>query len=287
MNTKMRTEAKNDFEKYFFMLMNNSAFGKTMENVRKHRNIKLVTTDKRRNYLVSERNYHKTKWFSESFLATEMKKIKLKMNKPVYLGLSILEISKALMYEFWYDYIKPKYQNYSKLCYMDTDSFIIHIKTEDFYKDIADDVDKRFDTSNYEVSRPLPKGKNKKVIGLMKDELGGKIMTEFAALRPKTYSNLMNDGNNDKKAKRTKKCVIKIILKFNDYKKCLFKNEIILKSQQRFKSEAHNVYTEEINKIALSSNDYKRLKTFDRITSYPHGSSVGKVCKTELQRKYK
>ena len=131
MNTKLRTEAKNDFEKDFFKLMNNSVFGKTMENVRKHRDIKLVTTDKRRNQLVSEPNYHTTKWFSEDLLAIEMKKIKVKMNKPVYLGLSILEISKTLVYEFWYDYIKPKYQNNSKLCCMDTESFVIHIKTED------------------------------------------------------------------------------------------------------------------------------------------------------------
>ena len=184
-----------------------------------------------------------------------MKKIKIKMNKPVYLGLPILEISKTLMYEFWYDYIKPKYQDNVKLSYMNTDSFIINFKTKNLYEDIADGVKKRFDTSNYEVSRPLPTGKNKKVIRLMKDELGGKIMTEFAALRPKTYSNLMDDGNSYKKAKGTKKCVIKRVLKFNDYKDCLLNNEIILKSQQRFKSEAHNVYTEKINMIALSSND--------------------------------
>ena len=114
------------------------------------------------------------------------------------------------MYEFWYDYIKPKYQNNAKLCYMDTDSFIFNIKTENFYEDIANDVEKRFDTSNYEISRLLPKRKNKKVIGLMKDELGGKIMTEFAALRPKIYSYLMNDGNSDKKAKGTKKCHLMI-----------------------------------------------------------------------------
>ena len=287
MNTELRKQAKNDFEKDFFRLMNNSVFGKTMENVRKHRDIKLVTTDKRRNQLVSVPNYHTTKWFSDDLLATEMKKIKVKMNKPVYLGLSILEISKTLMYKFWYDYINPKFQDNAKLCYMDTDSAIINIKTEDFYEDIADDVEKRFDTSNYEVNRPLLKRKNKKVIGLMKDELGGKIMTKFAALRPKTYSYLMDDGNSDKKAKGTKKCVLKRVLKFNDYKNCLLKNEIILKSQQRFKSEAHNVYTKEINKIALSSNDDKRLQTFDRITSYPYGGSAGKVCKTELLSKYK
>ena len=121
------------------------------------------------------------------------------MNKPVYLGLSILEIIKTLMYEFWYDYIKPKYQNNARLCYMDTESFIINIKTEDFYADMANDIEKRFDTSNYKVNRPLFKGRNKIVIGLIKDELEGKTMTEFAALRPKAYSYLLDDGNSDKK----------------------------------------------------------------------------------------
>ena len=105
-----------------------------MENVRKHRDIKLVTTDKRRNQLASEPNYHTTKYFSENLMAIEMKKTKVKMNKPIYLGMSILDISKTLMYEFWYDYIKPKYQDRAKLCYMDTDSFVIYIKTEDFFK---------------------------------------------------------------------------------------------------------------------------------------------------------
>ena len=191
------------------------------------------------------------------------------------------------MHEFWYDYIKPKYHDNAKLCHMDTDSFIKNIKTEDFYEDIADDVEKRFDTSNYEFNRQLPKGKNKNVIGLMKDELGGKTMTEFAARRPKTYSYLMDDGNSDQKAKGTKKCVIKRRLKFNDYKDCLLNNEIILKSQQRFKSEAHNVHNEEVSKITLSSNDGKRLQAYDRITSYLYRASTGKVCKTDLQSKYK
>ena len=150
MNTKLRTEGKNEFEKDFFKLINNSVFGKTMENMSNHRDIKLVTTNERRNKLVSEPNYHTSKQFSENLLAIEMKKTKVKMNKPVYLGQAIFDISKTLMNEFWYDSIKPKYQGKAKLCYMDTDSFIIHIKTEDFYKDIANDVEKWFDTSNYD-----------------------------------------------------------------------------------------------------------------------------------------
>ena len=161
--------------------MNNSVFGKTMENVRNHRDIKLVTTDEKRNKLVSEPNYHTTKHFSENLLAIEMKKTKVKMNKPVYLGMSILDISKTLMYEFWYDYIKPKYGDRAKLCYMHTDdSFVIYIETEDLYKDNANDVERWFDTSNYDENktgkRPLPIGKNKKVIGSFKHELGEKIM---------------------------------------------------------------------------------------------------------------
>ena len=231
MNTELRKQANNDLERDFYNLMNNAVFEKTMENVTKHRDIKLVTTDKRKNQLVSEPNYHTTKWFSKKLLAIEMKKTKVQMNKPIYLGLSILEISKTLMYEFWYDYLKLKYGDNVKLCYMDADSFIVHIKTEDFYKDIADDVGKRFDTSNYEINRPLPTGKNKKVIGLMKDELGRKIITEFVALRPKIL-NLHNEE--DKKAKGTKKC--ERMLKLYGYKYCLKNNAIILKSQQGFKS---------------------------------------------------
>ena len=165
MNIELRKVAKNDFKKDVFKLMNNSVFGKTMENIRKHRDIKLVATTKRRSKLVSEPNYHMINYISEDLSIIEMNKIKVKFNKPIYLGLSILEISKILMYEFWYDYMKPKYNDSVKLCYMDTDSFIMNIKTEDFYKDISNDVEKRFDTSNFEVDRPLSTGKNKKVIG--------------------------------------------------------------------------------------------------------------------------
>ena len=175
------------------------------------------------------------------------------------------------MYEFWYDYMKPKYNNDVKLCYMDMDSFIINIKTNDFYKDMANDVENRFDTSNYEVNRLLPTGKNKKVIGLMKDELGGKIITEFVTLRPKTYSFLTDDGKEGKKSKGTKKCIIKKMIKFNDYKKCLLDDEVILKSQQRFINKKRDIYIENINKIALSNNDDKRIISSNKIRIYPYG----------------
>ena len=144
MNTKLRKEAKNEFEKDFFKLMNNSVFGKTMENVRKHRDIKLVTTEKRRIKLVSEPNYHTTKQFSENVKAN------VKMNKPVYFGMSMLDISKILMYDFWYNYLRPKYTVKAKLCYMDTDSLVLNISIENFFEDINNDVERWFDSSNYD-----------------------------------------------------------------------------------------------------------------------------------------
>ena len=146
MNTDLRKNAKNDFEKDFFKLMNNFVSGKTVENVRNHRDIKLVTTDKRRSILASEPNYHSDKYISKDLLIIEMKKTEVKMNKPIYLGQAILDISNTLIYEFWYDYIKPKSGYKVRLCYMDTDSFVMDIKTDDFYKDINNDVDKWFDT---------------------------------------------------------------------------------------------------------------------------------------------
>ena len=171
MNSKLRQKAKNNFEKDFFRLMNSVVSGKTMENERKHRNIELVKTERGRNYLVSEPNYHITMLFTENVLAIELRKIQILINKPVYLGLSILDLSKSVMYEFWYYYVKPKYGEHAKLCYMDKDSFIEHVQAHDIYKDIGKDVE----TLNFEIDKPLPKGKNKKVIRLMKDELGGQI----------------------------------------------------------------------------------------------------------------
>ena len=190
--------------------MNNYGFGKTMENVRNHRDIKLVTSDKRRKRLVSESNYHSHKKCSDHLMAIEMKKTRVKMTKLLYLGMSILDLSKILTSEFQYDYINPKYGDRVKLCYTDTDSFVTDIKTEDFFEVISNDVERWFDTSNYDKNdkRPLSIGKNKKVPRLFKDELGGKIVTEVVALRPKTYAYLMDGGSDHKKAKDTKKCVI-------------------------------------------------------------------------------
>ena len=289
MNTKPRSDALEDFKKDFFKLMNNSVFGKTMENVPNHRDIKLVTKNRKRNKLVSEPNYHTSKHFSEDLMAIEIRQTKVVMSKPVYLGQAILDISKTLMYEFWYDYLKPKYGDKVKLCYMDTDNFIVHIETEDFYEDIASNVDKWFDTSAYneDNNRPLPIGKNKKVIGKFKDEMNGKIMIENYNARAKTYAFKLDDDKETKRAKGTKKCVIKKDLTFENYKESVLKNKIIIRSQLRFKSDHHNVYTEEIDKIEISSNDDKRLQTFDGITTYPIGTNAFKVCESEILAKRK
>ena len=217
-NTELRKKATNDSEKDFFKLMNNAVFCKNVENVRKHRDIKLVKTDKKRNKLVSEPNFYTMKLIDYNLAIIEIRKVKVKMNKPIYLGLSILDISKITMYEFWYNYVKNKYGNKARLCYVDTDSFVVNIKTKDFYKDISQDVNERFDTSSYAFDRPLPTGVNKKVIGLMKDELGRDIITEFVALRPKAYSYITNNFIEMKKAKGNKKCLVNKMLRLKTIK---------------------------------------------------------------------
>ena len=195
LNTELRKNAKNEFEKDFYKLKINSIYGKIVQNDRKHRDIRLVATEAKRNKFASEPNYHSTKCISKNLLVMEIKKTEVKMNKPIYLGQAVLDISKTLMFEFWYDYLKPMYGDKIRLFYTDTDSFIMHIKTDDFYKNISADVDKRFHNSNFNKNdnRPLEIGKNKKVLGKFKDEIGGKIMTKFVVLRAKTFSFLINE----------------------------------------------------------------------------------------------
>ena len=210
--------------------------------------------------------------FGENLTGCEMGKIKLVMNKPVYLGQAILDLSKIVMYEFHYNYMVPKYGlEKLKLCYMDTDSLVYDIKTEGFYEDITNDVEARFDTSGYSKTdfRPLPIGLNKKVIGLMKDELGGKIMTDFVALRPKLYSYKKLDGSEDKKCKGIKKCVVKKT--FEDYKTCLLSDSTKYRSPLMFRSAKHEVRTIEVNKAALNQDNDKRISRKDGISTFARG----------------
>ena len=261
-NTRLRTAAKNDFEKDFYKLINNSVFGKTMENIRKHRNIKLVNNEEEYLKNVIKPNFKSL--LGPDLIGCEMGKVSVVMNKLVHLGQAILDLSKTMMYEFHYDYMIPKYGDRLKLCYMDTDSLVYSIKTEDFYSDISSDVESRFDTYGYpnDGSRPLPIGKNKKVIGLMKDELGGEIMKEFVSLRPKIYSYRV--GNSEpKKCKGIKKCLVKKMISFDDYKRCLFSGERSHRNQLLFRSRKHEVKTLEVNKLVLSREDDKRISKME------------------------
>ena len=190
LNTDLKTTAKNDFEKDFFKLINNSVFGKTMENIRNRVDIKLVNNKKRAEKLSAKPNFDHCNIFSEDLVAIHMKKTELKFDKPVFLGMCILDLSKTLMYDFHYDYIKQKYGDKAKLLFTDTDSLMYEIQTEDFYKDINADVKHRFDNSDYLPNHPsgIPSGFNKKVLGMFKDEAGGEVIDEFVGLRAKLYS---------------------------------------------------------------------------------------------------
>ena len=248
--------------------MNNSVFGKTMDNIHRHRDIKLVNNEKDYLKTVMRPNFKSGTLLGPDLMGCEMGKIKVVMNKPVYLGQAILDLSKLIMYEFHCDYMLPKYGDNIKLCYMDTDSFMYDIETEDSNKDIADDVKARFDTSGY-CDRPLPVGKNEKVIGLIKDELGGQIMKEFIALHPKMYSYRVGDSD-PKKCKGIKTCAVKKTITFKNYKKCLFEGRNVHRSQLLFRSSKHEVKTLEVNKLALNNQDDKRISV-DGIASYAIG----------------
>ena len=227
-----------------------------MENIRKYRNIKLVTS--RESYLkvVMKPSFKSGVLFSENLMGCKMGKIKVVTNKPIYLEQAILDLSKIVMYEFIYDYMKQNYPDGLTLCYMDMDSLIYDIETNDFCRDIAEDVQDRFDMSGYNPDRPLPVGLNKKVTGLMNNELGGEIMTEFVTLRPKMYAYKTRSAE-FKKCKGIKKC--KKTISFEDYKNCLFSGKTSYRSQLMFRSSKHKVKTLEVNKLALSRDNDKRI----------------------------
>ena len=189
-----------------------------------------------------------------------MKKTRLVFDKPVYLGMCILDLSKTLKYDFHCDYIKQKYGDKVKLLFTDTDSLMYKIETSDFYKDISADVKRRFDTSDYPPDHPtgIPSGFNKKVLGMFKDEAGGKVIDEFVGLRAKLYSYRMLEGEESEKCKGVKISVIKKSIAHDDYKKCLFTGKEQLRKMNVIRSHKHEVYTEDVNKIALSSDDDKR-----------------------------
>ena len=279
MNTALRTKATSSFEKDFFKLANNSVFGKTMENVRNRVDIRLVNNKEKFLKLAAKPNYHASTIFSENLVAVNMKRTKLVLNKPIYLGMSILDISKNLMYDFHYNYIKPKFSDDSRLLFTDTDSLCYEIRTEDFYEHIANDVHRLFDTSNYPKSHTdrsghpscIPTGVNKKVPGLFKDECGGKQITEFVGLRPKLYAINVEGVGESKRCKGVKGSTVKNDIALADYRECLYSGESQTRSMCVIRSRGHELGSERVTKVALCSKDDKRVILEDGVTTLAIG----------------
>ncbi len=281
LNTELRKKGTMDFEKDFYKLMNNSVFGKTMENVRNRINVKLVTNKKALNKLAKKPNFKSVNIFHESLIAVHMEKTTVRLNKPIQIGMSILDLSKTLMYEFHYDYVKPKWGDKAALLFTDTDSLCYEIQTDDFCEDIRDNTSEWFDMSNYEKDHPLF-SENKKQVGYFKDECGGSQILRFVGLRSESYSyevdRLRNDNDGEweydvqkKKCKGIRKYVIKKEITIDDYEECLFSGRPQLRAMNAIRSRRHDVGTERINKTALSADDDKRVVLPDRVNTLAIG----------------
>ena len=241
----LRKLANNAFEKDIFKLMNNSVFGKTIENIRKRQNVILVDNRKLALKLSLKPNFDRATIFGENLIACHMKKTEVDFNKPIYVGQAILDISKTLMFDFHYNYITKKYGGKAELLFTDTDSLMYLIQTQDVYKDFRKDVKRKFDTSeNFPENHPsgIKTGVNKKVIGKFKDEAAGKQITHFIGLRPKLYSYKIEEQGEKRKAKGVKKNVIKKSFSFDDYKKCLFTEETVMKEMNILRSQKHEIF---------------------------------------------
>ena len=269
-NTEKRKNAKNAFEKDFFKLMNNSVFGKTMENIRKRVDVRLVTDEKKLLKLTSKPTYVSSKIFNENLVAVHKIKETLTLNRPAYVGMCILDLSKTLMYDFHYKYIKEIYGNKAKLLFTDTDSLTYEIEAKDVYKDFFKDKDK-FDNSDYPEYSPFFYKTNKKVIGKFKDESAGIPITEFVGLRSKMYSYMKDNKKGGKTAKGIKKNVIKNNIMHDDYKETLLNNKQMYHKIKTIRSENHQLGSYELNKVSLSCFDDKRYIHKDGIKSYAYG----------------
>ncbi|XP_067205407.1 uncharacterized protein [Linepithema humile] len=261
LNTQFRTRAKNDFKKNLYKLMNNAVFGKTMENVRNHTDVRLVTQWDGRygaEAMIAKPNFHSRSVFSEDLIAVELRKLEVKFDKPIYVGMCILDISKTCLYEFHYEYMAPLYRDNCKIMYTDTDSLIYFLHCEDAYRDMKRDISK-FDTSDYSEDNAygMPRA-NKKVPGLMKDENNGAIMTEFVGLRAKMYALRVTGQKDTKKIKGVKKSVVARTITFDDYTRCLNAEIELTRRQLCIRSKMHEVYTVSESKLALSPYDDKR-----------------------------
>ena len=262
LNTELRQKATSDFGRNLYKLMNNAVYGKTMENVMKRSNVKLATKWDGRygvEVLVAKPEFKSLSIFNENLVAVELRKTSVLFNKPIYIGMAVLDIAKTTIYDFHYNYILNKFPSRASLCYTDTDSLIHEIVDPDYYAAIKPDINERFDTSDYPVDNaygfPLC---NKKVLGLMSDECSGKIITEFAGLRAKMYAYRVDHMDYGKRAKGVKQCVVKKDICFNDYVECLNTNAPKIIQQSLLKADKHRIYTIKQTKIGLSPHDNKR-----------------------------
>ena len=273
-NKSMRARAKNEFEKSFFKLMNNAMFGKTMENLRKRRNIELITKEEQLRKRVIQPSFKDFKIFHENLISIERRKTTIKLNRPIYIGFCVLDLSKVLMYNFHYLHIKILYpKNRSQLLFTDTDSLTYVIKTDDIYEDMLND-NNLYDFSGYPVEHKCFSNENKKVIGKFKDELNGEPLQEFIGLKAKMYSLKYHRNGKiveEKKAKGVKKCVVKKRISHDDYLSCLFDDVTIYRDSTSIRSIGHQLYTLKQNKKSLSAFDDKRYILDDGISTLPHG----------------
>ena len=278
LNTELRKKATSGFEKDLFKLMNNSVFGKTMENLRKRVDVKLVRADEddRLRRLIASPSYARANIFDNDLAAIQMHKSRLLLNRPVYVGMSVLDLSKHLMYDFYYNELKKQYGEHCQLLYTDTDSLLLEIKTEDVYKDMGANAD-LYDTSDYPKDHPQYSEENKKVVGKMKDECAGRLIAEYVGLRPKMYSILEADGGNIKKAKGVKKSVVKKNITHRQYKEALFGRKTYRHGMDVLRSEHHIIFGQHLNKISLSPFDSKRWIAKDGVETlaYGHDELVG------------
>ena len=269
-NTEKRKHAKNSFEKDFFKLMNNSVFGETMENLCKRVYVRQVTNDKKLLKLTSKPTYVSSKIFNENLMVIHRIKEALTLNRPAYVGMCILDLSKTLMYDFYYNYIKKKYDDRAKLLFTDTDSLTYEIEAEDVYKDFWNDKD-MFGNSDYPEKSPYHCNANKKIIGKFKDEACGVPITEFVGLKSKMYNYIKSDEKGGKTAKGIKKNVIKNNIKHEDYKNVLLNNKQLHHKMKTVRSQKHQLGSYEINKVSLSCFDDKRYIHDNGISSYAYG----------------
>ena len=228
-----------------------------MENVRKRVDVRLFRSDEEEKILklVAKPTFAQQVIFKRDLVGIQNHKEKVLLNKPIYVGMSVLDISKHLMYDFYYNALKARYGDKIRLLYTDTDSVIIHVQTEDIYQDMQANISD-YDTSNYPADHPLYSDQNKKVTGKFKDELGGRLMTEFIGIRPKMYSYVGEESG--KRAKGVKKSVLKKTITHEDYRSCLFEKEVFLRDMPSLRSRAHTIYGETVHKVALSPLDTKR-----------------------------